>query len=397
MAETPENMTRLDLISLKDQIRTWGRELGFQQVGITDTDLGTHEARLNAWLAAGFHADMEYMSHHGRKRSRPGELLPGAIRVISVRMDYLTGERDMHSSLDSDERAYVARYALGRDYHKVLRARLRKLELRINEHLTACGEPDQVARVFTDSAPVLEKALAEKAGLGWIGKNTLLLNESAGSWFFLGEIYTNLALPIDDTPAINRCGSCHACMDICPTDAIVAPYSLDSRRCISYHTIENRGVIPVHIRENMGNRVFGCDDCQIVCPWNRYAQPSAETDFSPRHHLDTATLLELFAWSEDDYLKRTAGSAIRRTGYQGWLRNIAIGLGNASPHPRILAALEARLGDASDLVSEHIRWAISKQAISRQAISKHPDSKHPDSKQREKQRTNQPDGFITKG
>ncbi len=354
-------MTQLDLPALTRLIKTWGHELGFQQVGITEADLGEHEARLDAWLEAGFHGDMAYMTRHGTMRSRPAELLPGTVRVISVRMDYLTAEADMRPTLDNDERAYVARYALGRDYHKVLRSRLRKLELRINEYLEAHGEAGHIARVFTDSAPVLEKALAEKAGLGWIGKNTLLLNERAGSWFFLGEIYTNLPLPPDNAPVTNRCGSCDACMAVCPTGAIVAPYTLDSRRCISYHTIENRGTIPVQIREHMGNRVFGCDDCQIVCPWNRYAQLTAEPDFSPRHQLDTAGLLELFAWSEEIYLSRTEGSAIRRAGYQGWLRNIAIALGNASPDPDILAALQERLAGASELVAEHIIWAIEQQ------------------------------------
>ena len=355
-------------LELAHAIKSWGKELGFQQTGITDTDLGKHETHLKNWLEKGFAADMQYMSKHGEKRSRPDMLIPGTIRIISARMDYLPDDANVEKTLSSPSKAYIARYALGRDYHKVLRARLRALTDRINDHLNDTDSFEFSARVFTDSAPVLEKGAAEKAGLGWIGKNTLLLNESAGSWFFLGEIYTNIPLPIDKPDVSNRCGSCSACMDVCPTRAIVAPYELDSRRCISYHTIENRGVIPIPIRERMGNRIFGCDDCQAICPWNRYAQPTAEPDFKPRNDFDSASLLSLFGWTEDEFSKNTQGSAIRRTGYDGWIRNISIALGNADYSPEILAALSGKQ-HTSDMVREHVDWAIQQQLAKKEVRS----------------------------
>ena len=356
-----------DYLKLAHAIKSWGKELGFQQIGITDTDLQKHENHLQNWLLKGFDADMQYMSKHGDKRSRPDLLMPGTIRIISARMNYLPDEDKVEETLSSRSKAYIARYALGRDYHKVIRARLGALTNRINDHLRDLGIPDFSARVFTDSAPVLEKGAAEKAGLGWIGKNTLLLNEAAGSWFFLGEIYTNIPLPIDKSEASNRCGSCTACMDICPTKAIVAPYQLDSRLCISYQTIENRGVIPIDIRERMGNRIFGCDDCQAVCPWNRYAHPTSEPDFKPRNDFDSATLLTLFNWSEAEFSKNTEGSAIRRTGYDGWLRNISIALGNADYDPEIVAALSDKQGQTSEMVKEHVEWAIKQQLAKKPA------------------------------
>ena len=346
---------------LTEKVKIWGRELGFQQVGITDTDLSTHEARLDDWLAKGFQADMHYMSMHGIKRSQPAALVPGTIRIISARMDYLPDNDNLRATLADHDQACIARFALGRDYHKVIRARLRKLQSTINTYLLEHNLPGFAARVFTDSAPVLEKGIAEKSGLGWIGKNTLLLNESAGSWFFLGEIYTNIPFQMESSPATNRCGSCQACIDICPTKAIVAPWRLDAKRCISYHTIENKGVIPVSVREKMGNRIFGCDDCQMVCPWNRYATPTAEPDFKPRHNLNTASLLSLFQWSKQEFDEKSAGSAIRRAGYEGWLRNISIALGNANYKPNIVAALQQRLEAASPMLREHLQWAIERQ------------------------------------
>ncbi|MBD3648025.1 MAG: tRNA epoxyqueuosine(34) reductase QueG [Pseudomonadales bacterium] len=345
---------------LTDKTRAWGLELGFQQIAVTDTDLADHEPRLKAWLRQGYQGEMEYMSRHGTRRSRPNELIPGTIRIVSARMDYLP-EPDPEAALIQTDRGYVSRYALGRDYHKVIRKRLARLQDRMLSWLGEHGKHGFSARVFTDSAPVLEKAVAEKAGLGWIGKNTLLLNQTAGSWFFLGEIYTDIPLIADEQSAVNRCGSCRACIDICPTDAIVAPYQLDARRCISYLTIEHRGAIPVELRRPMGNRVFGCDDCQMVCPWNRYAQLTSEGDFKPRHGLDNERLLNLFNWSEEEFLERTEGSPIRRTGYHGWLRNLAVALGNAPADARIIPALRSRLGDTTELVDEHIQWAIGEQ------------------------------------
>ena len=357
-----------DFIPLARDIKRWARELGFQQAGIADCDLSVVEPRLLAWLEKGWHGDMDYMARHGTARSRPAALTPGTLRVISARMDYLPhsprGARKMEDVLAEPDRAAIARYAVGRDYHKVLRSRLQKLADRIT---TVVG-PFQY-RVFTDSAPVLEVELATKAGIGWRGKHTLLLNREAGSYFFLGDIYTDLPLPVD-TPQGAHCGICQKCIDICPTQAIVAPYQLDARRCISYLTIEHKGSIPEALRPLIGNRVYGCDDCQMACPWNRFAQPSGEADFAVRNGLDNATLVELFAWSESDFNQKLAGSAIRRIGYERWLRNLAVGLGNAlrvltaeNQRRVIWEALLAKADHPSVLVREHVAWALD-QALS---------------------------------
>ena len=339
--------------ALKSDIIRWGNALGFQQVGVSDINLAVAEARLAEWLRDKFHGEMDYMQRHGSKRSRPEQLVAGTVRVISVRMDYLpTGQEEAQDLLDHESRAYISRYALGRDYHKVLRRRLQRLATQIEQHIGAFGY-----RVFVDSAPVLEKALAEKAGIGWIGKHTNLLNKKAGSWFFLGELYTDLPLPVD-AAATAHCGTCRACIDVCPTQAIVAPYKLDARRCISYLTIELRGSIPVEFRKPIGNRIYGCDDCQLCCPWNKFAQPTGEGDFAPRHGLDSANLTELFALSESAWLEITEGSAIRRIGYDCWLRNIAVALGNAETSEEVVRALKARLHSNSALVTEHVEWAL---------------------------------------
>jgi epoxyqueuosine reductase len=346
-----------DAQALADRIRAWSAELGFQQTGFAGIELGLDEARLDAWLARHYHGEMQWLASHGTKRSRPAELVPGTLSVISVRIDYLPEPMaDAEAQLAARERAYVSRYALGRDYHKLLRARLQRLATRIEAEIGPFGY-----RVFTDSAPVLEKPLARNAGLGWLGKHTNLINRHAGSWFFLGEIYTDLALPADPPHAGDHCGSCTRCIDVCPTGAIVAPYTLDARRCISYLTIELQGTIPVEWREAIGNRIYGCDDCQLVCPWNRYAGLTAEADFRARHGLDRASLLELFAWTEADFLARTEGSAIRRIGYERWRRNLAVALGNAPADGALLAALEGAVGDATPLVREHLEWAIARQ------------------------------------
>ena len=342
-----------DYPALASAIKNWGRELGFQQVGIARTELATDETRLLNWLDAGRHGEMTYMSRHGTRRSRPAELVPGTVRVISARLDYWPQPaREPWSVLDAAELGYVSRYALGRDYHKVLRRRLQRLAQRIVAEVGPFGY-----RAFTDSAPVLEKALARNAGLGWIGKHTNLLHRQAGSWFFLGELFTDLPLP-PDSPADNHCGTCRACIDACPTGAIVAPYELDARRCISYLTIELRGSIPEHLRPLIGNRIYGCDDCQLVCPWNRFAQPSAEPDFAPRGTLDGPTLVELFGWTESEFLHRTEGTAIRRIGYACWLRNISVALGNGPPSPEAIRALRTRRNHDSALVREHVGWAL---------------------------------------
>ncbi|KFN49032.1 tRNA epoxyqueuosine(34) reductase QueG [Arenimonas composti] len=344
-----------DLAALAADIRIWARELGFQQTGIAGVELGEDEAHLQAWLARGFHGGMDYMARHGDKRARPGELVPGTLRVISVRMDYGTGDEDAAwARLADGEAAYVARYALGRDYHKLMRNRLQKLADRIAGAIGPFGH-----RVFVDSAPVLERALARDAGLGWIGKHTCLINRDAGSWFFLGELYTDLALPVDE-PASAHCGTCTRCLQVCPTGAIVAPYQVDARRCISYLTIENRDAIPEELRPLIGNRIFGCDDCQLACPWNKFAVAHGEADFAPRNGLDGARLVELFAWTEEEFLKRTEGSAIRRTGYRGWLRNIAVALGNAPTTPSVLAALASRRDEPDEMVREHVAWALAR-------------------------------------
>jgi len=344
----------IDRKTLKADILRWSHELGFQQAGVSDIRLDDVERRLDHWLASGYHGSMSWMARHGVKRTRPAELVPGTMRVISVRMDYLPEPQQAAiDDLDHPDRAYVSRYALGRDYHKVLRGRLRALARRIE---LAIGEFGY--RVFVDSAPVMEKPLAAQAGLGWIGKHTNLLNRRAGSWFFLGELYTDLPLE-PDTGSTDHCGSCTACIDVCPTDAIVAPYQLDARRCISYLTIELKGSIPVGFRKAIGNRIYGCDDCQLFCPWNKFAQPTGEADFAPRHGLDHAALADLFAWTEPEWLDRTAGSAIRRIGYERWLRNIAVALGNAETSPTVLRALEARRKHPSPLVAEHVVWALA--------------------------------------
>ena len=348
----------VDTRALARDIKAWAVELGFQQAGIADPDLGADEARLLAWLDAGRHGEMHYMRRHGLKRSRAALLHPGTLRVISVRMDYLP--RDAAPAvgvLEEPALAYVSRYALGRDYHKLIRKRLQKLADKIEN---AIGEFSY--RVFTDSAPVLEKPLARAAGLGWIGKHTNLLNREAGSWFFLGEIYTDLALPADQAGS-DHCGTCRACLDACPTGAIVAPYELDARLCISYLTIELRGPIPEDLRPLVGNRIFGCDDCQLVCPWNRFAMHSDETDFSPRHGLDSASLVTLFQWSEEEFLRYTEGTAIRRIGYDCWLRNIAVALGNAPAGKPVVDALMARRAQPSALVREHVDWALEQHGV----------------------------------
>ncbi len=346
----------LPLADLAARLKRWGLELGFQQVGITDIDLGEAEARLRTWLAAGFHGEMAYMARHGIKRSRPAELVPGALRVIAARMDYLPpAAAESGRVLQQPELGYISRYALGRDYHKVLRQRLQRLADRITAAIGSFGY-----RVFVDSAPVLEKALAAKAGLGWIGKHSNLLARAAGSWFFLGEIYVDLPLPVD-APTTGHCGRCTACLDVCPTQAIVAPYQVDARRCLSYHTIELAGPIPLEFRRALGNRIYGCDDCQLVCPWNRFARPSVEPDFRVRHGLDAPGLVELFRWDEPEFLRRTEGSALRRIGHERWLRNIAVALGNAPRSPAIIAALRERLTHPSALVREHVVWALAEQ------------------------------------
>ena len=343
-----------DHAALAELIRTWGRELGFQQLGIAGVELGQDEAHLRDWLAKGQHGRMDYMARHGDKRSRPDELVPGTLRVVSVRMDYGTGDdAAAWTTLDQGERASVARYALGRDYHKVMRNRLQKLADRIAGHVGPFGY-----RAFVDSGPVLERALARDAGLGWIGKHSCLINRSAGSWFFLGEILTDLPLPVD-APASAHCGTCTRCIEVCPTGAIIEPYRVDARRCISYLTIELKEAIPEELRALVGNRIFGCDDCQLACPWNKFAVRSDEPDFRVRNDLDRATLAALFAWDEEEFMRRTEGSAIRRTGHEGWLRNIAVALGNAPTTPEVLSALASRRDDASALVREHVAWALA--------------------------------------
>ncbi|WP_288132377.1 tRNA epoxyqueuosine(34) reductase QueG [Microbulbifer sp.] len=347
------------LTELAAQIRVWGRELGFQQVGITDCHLEQHGERLQQWLDAGYNGDMEWMGAHGEKRWRPELLEEGTLRVISVRLDYLPPDTEPVKILKSANKAYVSRYANGRDYHKLIRKRLAQLAQQIDRF---CAERDIASsgRAFTDSAPVMERALAEKAGLGWIGKNCMVINSRAGSWFFLGEIYTNLPLPVDKSTETNQCGECTACLKVCPTDAFVGAHTLDARRCISYLTIENKGPIPLEFREPIGNRVFGCDDCQIICPWNKFAKPTAEQDFHPRHGLDSGELVDLFQWTEKEFLKKTEGSAIRRIGFERWQRNLAVALGNADATPEVIAVLEDALETATPLVAEHIEWALER-------------------------------------
>lgn len=342
--------------ALVDDIRRWGRELGFQQVGIAPLELEEAGRRLDEWLRRGWHGDMRWMATHGSMRYRPAELVPGALCAIVARMDYTPeAARPAAGVLDDPTRGYVARYALGRDYHKLLRQRLKTLAERIARAARPHGY-----RVLVDSAPLMEKPLAASAGLGWQGKHTNLINRHAGSWFLLGEILTDLPLPADQ-PVQGHCGSCRACLDVCPTGAIVAPWQLDARRCISYLTIESRQAIPADLRPLIGNRIFGCDDCQLVCPWNRYAHTTAEGDFQPRHGLDSPALVELMGWTEAEWDMKTRGSALRRPGYEGWLRNVAVALGNAPPSAEAAAALRARLDHPSALVREHVRWALGRQ------------------------------------
>ena len=348
----------IDFAALARRIKAWGAELGFTKVGIAGVELGEDETHLLEWLRQGRHGTMDYMQRHGVKRSRPAELQPGTVRVISARMDYSPAGADADAAwqtLRDGTRAYIARYALGRDYHKLIRNRLQKLADRIAAETGPFGY-----RALTDSAPVLEKALARNAGLGWIGKHTLLLDRDAGSWFFLGELYTDLPLPADE-PSTAHCGTCTRCIDVCPTQAITGPYQLDARRCIAYLTIEAKDAIPEDLRPLIGNRVFGCDDCQLVCPWNKFAQPTREEDFAPRHGLDGAKLVELFAWTEDEFMKKTEGMPIRRAGYAGFSRNVAVALGNAPHSSEVIDALTARLDDPSPLVREHVAWALMRQ------------------------------------
>ncbi|MCC8363545.1 tRNA epoxyqueuosine(34) reductase QueG [Lysobacter sp. A6] len=342
------------MLALAARIRTLARELGFQRVGIAGVDLADDEGHLRDWLANGLYGSMEWMARHGDKRSRPGDLVPGTIRVISVGLDYAQDDKAAWDTLVDGERAYVARYALGRDYHKLMRNRLQVLADRIGETIGPFGH-----RVFVDSAPVLERAIARNAGLGWIGKNTCLIDKDGGSWFFLGEVFVDVPLPIDE-PAGAHCGTCRRCIDICPTQAIVAPNRLDARRCISYLTIEHEGSIDPELRPLMGNRIFGCDDCQLVCPWNKFAKRTDEPDFRARNRLDEATLPELFAWSEEEFLRRTEGSAIRRSGHARWLRNIAIALGNAPGTAEVIEALESRRDIEDPVVREHVEWALAR-------------------------------------
>lgn len=356
-SETAENASRapLDAAALLGDIRAWAAELGFARIGVANIDLAEDEARFLDWLRAGFAGEMGYMSRHGSKRTRPAELVPGTVSCISARMDYWPAEAlDAQRALGDKTRAYVSRYALGRDYHKLMRHRLQKLCSRIAERVGPLGY-----RAFVDSAPVLEKALARNAGLGWIGKHTNLIDRNVGSYFFIGEIYLSLALPVD-APSTAHCGTCSACLPACPTGAIVAPYRLDARRCISYLTIELAGSIPPELRPAIGNRIYGCDDCQLVCPWNKFARPTVEKDFAVRHGLDRATLLEVFAWSEAEFLEKTRGSAIGRIGFERWLRNVAVALGNAPTSPEVIAALRSRAQEPSALVREHVVWALAR-------------------------------------
>ena len=343
--------------TLLTQIREWSLQLGFQQLAVSDIDLSAYREHLDSWLTQNFHGEMEYMERHRELRLAPDRLHPGTLRVLSVRMDYNLDKEQTLAPLMQREKAYIARYARGRDYHKLIRRRLQQLAEKITDAVGDFGY-----RAFVDSAPVLERALAEKAGLGWIGKNTMLINKKAGSWFFLGELFTDLPLPVDP-PVSAHCGTCTACLEICPTQAFVAPNQLDARRCIAYLTIELKGSIPEALRPLIGNRVFGCDDCQLICPWNKFTGLSTETDFRPRHGLDNSDLATLFLWTEAEFLENTAGSPIRRIGYEGWLRNLAVGLGNAPSSIPVIQALKARAQHSSALVREHVRWALLRHGI----------------------------------
>ena len=338
--------------SLAKDIKVLARELGFSKIGIVDVNLSEHEKYLEKWLKNEYHGNMKYMEKHGKKRSRPEELVKGTKRIITVSMNYISKEYSGEKLLEEKEKAFISSYALGRDYHNLMKARLLKLAKKLKE-----AAPNNF-RVFVDSAPVLEKAIAQKAGIGWIGKNTLLLNKEEGSYFFLGEIYTDLELPLDSAPVKNHCGTCTACLDVCPTKAFKGPMELDARKCISYLTIENKESIPKLLRPLLGNRIFGCDDCQIYCPWNKFAKSSEEKDFKPRHLLNNSELIDLFLWTEEEFLTKTEGSAIRRAGYEGWLRNIAVALGNAKKSRKIISALNQRINYPSELVREHVNWAL---------------------------------------
>lgn len=362
------NNMQIDFSKLAEQIKTWGVELGFDQIGITNTQLAEYEQHFQEWLARGYHGEMDYMERHGTKRTRPEELVPGTTTIITARLNYLPPDTEMVKALQQSDQAYISRYATGGDYHKFIRKRLQKLAARITAEVGEFGY-----RAFTDSAPVLEKPLAEKAGLGWMGKNTLILNRNAGSWFFLGVLYTDLPLPLDE-PTGDLCGKCKACINVCPTGAIVEPYVIDSRLCISYLTIEHKSALPLELRPLMGNRIFGCDDCQLICPWNRYAKPTDQDQFKPRHGLTDISLIELFNWDEATFLQKTEGSAIRRIGHERWLRNIAVALGNAKYSPEIVAALQTKLEHPSELVREHVIWALEQQQNNQE--------EKPDSKQR---------------
>ena len=363
-------MSLINYQELAEKIKDWGKELGFSDLGISDIDLTAHESVLEAWLANNYHGNMDYMARHGLMRARPAELVPGTIRVISVRLDYLPQNAKFASILKNKDKAYISRYALGRDYHKLMRKRLQQLGKKIAEHCS-----DFNCRPFVDSAPVMERPLAEKAGLGWAGKHTLLINKEAGSWFFLGELFVDIPLPvssngysanaikaIETQTKANDCGSCVACIKICPTKAIVEPYTVDAKRCISYFTIESPEAIPEELRPLMGNRIYGCDDCQLICPWNKYAKLSLVDDFQARNNLDDISLLALFAWSEEYFLNTLQGSPIRRIGFQSWLRNISVALGNAPYSDNIVSALTERLPEANVLVAEHINWALIQQS-----------------------------------
>ncbi len=346
-------LDRQTITDLKTSFTLWGKDLGFQAVGVTHINLTEDAAHLRRWVEQGYHGEMGYMAKHGSKRYKPAELVPDTISIVSVRMDYFPETAtEPQSVLDNPDLGYVSRYALGRDYHKLFRKKLKQFAGYLEDTIGEFGH-----RVYVDSAPVLERAIARNAGLGWIGKNTNLINKDAGSWFFLGEIYTDLNLE-SDNPAQNHCGTCRACLDACPTQAFVGPYELDARKCISYLTIENKGAIPEKFRPSMGNRIYGCDDCQLVCPWNKFAKTTPIGDFEPRSSLDNAELVSLFQWTKEEFEQKTQGSAIRRIGHQSWLRNIAVALGNAKTSPQVLAALEEKCSHTSEIVGEHARWAL---------------------------------------
>lgn len=350
-------MLSINFTELAQQIKAWAIELGFQQIGITTCDTGNADEQLQLWIAKQYHGEMRYMENHRDLRKYPEKLLPNTARIISVRMDYFIQGDASKKILQQKNKAFIARYALGRDYHKVIRHRLNQLAEKINKTMRA---ENFIYRAFADSAPIFERYFAKKAGLGWIGKNTMMMNQQAGSYFFLGELFTNLPLPIDESFVTSHCGSCTTCIDVCPTKAIVAPYQLDARKCISYLTIEYKGSIDPALRKLMGNRIFGCDDCQLFCPWNKFAKFTQEKDFQPRHNLKDANLIELFLWDEKTFLQKTEGSAIRRAGYISWLRNLAIALGNAEKSDVIIAALQSRENHESAIVREHVRWALDK-------------------------------------